>query len=231
MLDTSRLGTSTHVQRHPSGGSPGCAPGRSTTTIVASSRTSSHRSQVRSPAAASAPRITNSSRLGSSAQQGRQRVGGVGRSARVDLEPAGLEADDVGHRGLHHRRSAPRPARPPGCRPSATGTLLTTSSTRSRRSSWRTFTADTRWPTCGGSKVPPKTPRRSPPPCRSLAIPETYALRRSRSRRPAAGDIRHPVNRNRGATWSRCGHLPYGDGGNSLPRGRCPGYQSLRRLP
>src|SRR5688572_4881926 len=32
---------------------------------------------------------------------------------------------------------------------------------RSSCSSYRTFTAATRWPTCGGSNVPPKIPSRS----------------------------------------------------------------------
>ena len=39
--------------------------------------------------------------------------------------------------------------------------LATTSSSRSRPRAWRTLTAVTRWPTCGGSNVPPNTPMRS----------------------------------------------------------------------
>ena len=38
------------------------------------------------------------------------------------------------------------------------GWSVTTSSTRSSASSWRTLTAVTRWPTWGGSNVPPKMP-------------------------------------------------------------------------
>ena len=44
------------------------------------------------------------------------------------------------------------------------GRPATTKSTRSNWRVWRTLTAVTRWPTCGGSNVPPNTPIRSPAP-------------------------------------------------------------------
>ena len=49
VLDTSRRGTSTRSHRHPGGGCSPSAPGRSTTTTLHCSRTSSTRSQVVRP--------------------------------------------------------------------------------------------------------------------------------------------------------------------------------------
>ena len=65
VLETSRRGVSIFSHDHPGGGTPFSAPGRVTTTTVASLRTSSPRSHVGSPAAASLPTTRNSSLVGS----------------------------------------------------------------------------------------------------------------------------------------------------------------------
>ena len=96
-------------------------------------RTSSTRSQLGSPVAASAPRTRNSSAPGWRSAQLRQGVGGVAVAAAVDLEVARLQA-----RAPHARRPRPWPggrrgeliARVPTfCH----GSLATTSRSRSSR--------------------------------------------------------------------------------------------------
>ena len=48
------------------------------------------------------------------------------------------------------------------------GSPATTSRTTSRSRAWRASMAATRWPMWGGSKVPPKSPIRRPPPLRTI---------------------------------------------------------------
>ena len=86
---------------------PGCtgSPGRSTTTIVERPTTSSWRSHVARPAAASSPTIVNSVAAGLPIGQGGQRVGGEAGAAELDLQAPGLQARHVGDGGLDHRQA------------------------------------------------------------------------------------------------------------------------------
>ena len=158
-------GTSRRSHRQPGRGAAGGEPGRTTSTTVASSRTSSTRSQVRQPG---------------------------GRVAAEDHEQLpGRGPRPAGRRGCRPcrtaRRRRARGGWPPGRRRRATaaatmasrssagliarvptfcqGTLFTTSSTRSRARSWRTLTADGEVADVGRVERAPEDARGARPRC------------------------------------------------------------------
>ena len=117
-------------------------------------------------------------------------------------------------------RALRRPRRPPrtSARRSAAGvtgrlptfcqgSFATTSRTRSRSSSCRAFTAATRWPTCTGSKVPPRMPSR---PVLAHAAKRSEPPRRRPDR--AAGLGAEPRNRTPAPPlrWWRDDHIGLG---------------------
>ena len=239
VLDTSSRGPPPGSTTSPRAAAS-LAPGRSTTTSVDQRRTSSARSQVVSPRRRRCPGSRTARRGSSRRSSSACRV--YDRPPAVDLDAAGLEPLDVADGRLDH--GVPVLGRGDGRVPIfCHGWPLTTSSTRSSASSWRTLTAVTRWPTWGDRTCPTAQSRhaerryRTSSSVRSPPAPWSSAARAhggqphlslSRTVQPSPG-----LDRPRGpqaegpATLRR--HRP-ATAGPAAERGQAPGLHVGQRL-
>ena len=168
----------------PAGPRPARTPPRSTTTRVTARRSSSTRRQVPRSAATSAPTITYGRSPAPPASSSSHRVDGVARPSPVDLDAAGLEPGNALDGRLDHPEAVLGRRDRAGIRPSATARWPPPSAPGPGSSASRAHVAATRWPTCTGSKVPPKIPVRAPEPGLPHCPAERAAAYPERRRRP-----------------------------------------------
>ena len=155
---TSSLGTSTRFQLNSLGGISG-EPGRSTTTKVESLAISLARCHDPNFAAASSPTIVKSSAFGyRSRSSARVSAVKLGPPREISSSPATSPSTSLMAACTIAKRSTALATSRVPC--FCHGSLATIITTMSSFSTWRRFTAVTRWPRCGGSNVPPNNPTR-----------------------------------------------------------------------